>query len=40
MIDRETLYAFRLKQAEETLAEAERMAAEGFSSRTITIVIC
>ena len=36
MTDSETLYAFRLKQAEETLAEAERMAAEGFSPRTIT----
>jgi len=36
MTDRETLYAFRLKQAEETLTEAERMAAEGFNPRTIT----
>ena len=36
MTDSEALYSYRMDQAEETLAEAERMLAEGFSSRSIT----
>lgn len=36
MTDSEALYSYRLTQAEETLAEAERMFAEGFSPRSIT----
>ena len=35
MTDREQLFTYRLKQAEETLAEAEKMLAGDFSSRTI-----
>lgn len=35
MTDNEALFSFRLKEAEETLAEAERMLRENFSSRTI-----
>jgi uncharacterized protein (UPF0332 family) len=36
MTDREVLYLYRLRQAEETLSEAERMLQEDFSSRSIT----
>lgn len=36
MTDRETLYTYRLQQAEETCREAEKMAAGGFSPRSIT----
>lgn len=35
MTDREQLFTYRLKQAEETLAEAAKMLAGDFSSRTI-----
>ncbi|HAD04967.1 MAG TPA: DNA-binding protein [Desulfuromonas sp.] len=35
MTDRETLFFYRLRQAEETLHEAVRMLEEGFSARTI-----
>lgn len=35
MTDRETLFTYRFVQAEETLAEAERMLQEGFSARSI-----
>jgi uncharacterized protein (UPF0332 family) len=35
LTDTESLYQYRMKQAEETLREAERMMAGGFSSRTI-----
>lgn len=35
MSDREELFLYRLRQAEETLAEAEKMLTGGFSSRTI-----
>ena len=35
MTDQETLFTYRLRQAEETLAEAERMNEEGFSARSI-----
>lgn len=35
MTDSEALYSYRLKQAEETLAEAEKMLAEEFSPRSI-----
>ena len=35
MTDTESLYQYRMKQAEETLREAERMMEGGFSSRTI-----
>lgn len=35
MTDREQLFTYRLKQAEETLAEAEKMLAGDFSPRTI-----
>lgn len=34
MTDREELFRYRLGQATETLAEAERMMAEGFSPRS------
>ena len=34
MTDRETLFLFRWNQAEETLAEAEKMMREGFSARS------
>lgn len=36
MTDRETLYCYRLGQAEETLSEAEKMLQEDFSPRSIT----
>jgi len=36
MNDAETLYSYRLEQAQTTLAEAERMLAEGFSPRSVT----
>jgi len=36
MTDRESLFSYRLNQAEETLTEAERMLAENFSPRSIT----
>jgi len=35
MTDRETLFSYRLRQAEETLAEVVRMHEEGFSARSI-----
>lgn len=35
MTDREQLFAYRLSQAIETLAEADKMLAGGFSPRTI-----
>lgn len=35
MTDKETLYFYRLKQAEETLYEAEKMVKENFSPRSI-----
>ncbi len=35
MTDRETLFLYRLKQAEETLSEAQKMLEEGFSPRSI-----
>ncbi len=35
MTDRETLFIYRLKEAEETLQEARRMLEGNFSSRTI-----
>lgn len=35
MTDRETLYLYRLRQAEETLSDAEKMLEENFSSRSI-----
>lgn len=35
MTDKDTLFSYRLKQAEETLSEAKRMLESGFSSRTI-----
>lgn len=35
MTDRETLMRYRIKQAEETLADAEAMSAGGMSSRSI-----
>ncbi len=35
MTDREQLFTYRLNQAEETLSEAEKMLAGGFSPRTI-----
>jgi len=35
MTDAETLYRYRLEQAQTTLAEAERMLAEGFSPRSV-----
>lgn len=36
MTDKDTLYLYRLKQAEETLSDAERMVQESFSPRSIT----
>ena len=33
MIDKETLFLYRLKEAEETLQEAKKMFEEGFSPR-------
>lgn len=36
MTDKEALFTYRLKQAEETLLDAERMLQGGFSSRSIT----
>ena len=36
MTDRESLLAFRMKEAEETLADAERMLQNGLSPRSIT----
>ena len=35
MTDRETIFAYRMRQTEETLAEAVRMLESGFSSRSI-----
>lgn len=35
MTDKEALFMYRLKQAEETLSEADKMVAENFSARTI-----
>lgn len=35
MTDKDTLFLYRLRQAEETLAEAEKMVEENFSSRSI-----
>jgi uncharacterized protein (UPF0332 family) len=35
MTDQESIFAYRMKQAEETLAEAARMLESGFSSRSI-----
>ncbi|MDI6801082.1 MAG: HEPN domain-containing protein [Thermodesulfovibrionales bacterium] len=35
MTDKEILFLYRLRQAEETLAEAERMARNNFSPRSI-----
>ena len=35
MTDRETLFRFRLKQAEETLADARMMLAGGASARSV-----
>ncbi len=36
MTDRDALLIYRMDQAKETLAEAEKMLAEGFSPRSIT----
>ena len=36
MNDKEALFTYRLKQAEETLLDAERMLHGGFSPRSIT----
>ncbi len=36
MTDKETLFLYRLKEAEETLKDAARMLEGGFSSRSIT----
>lgn len=36
MTDKDTLYLYRLKQAEETLSDAERMVQEDFSPRSVT----
>ncbi|MCF6155069.1 MAG: HEPN domain-containing protein [Candidatus Brocadia sp.] len=35
MTDKDTLFLYRLKQAEETLAEAKKMVEENFTSRSI-----
>lgn len=35
MTDRETIFAYRMRQAEETLAESARMLESGFSPRSI-----
>jgi hypothetical protein len=35
MTDRETIFAYRMKQTEETLSEAIRMLEAGFSPRSI-----
>jgi len=35
MTDKQTLLAFRLKQAEETLTDAEKMLQSGLSTRSI-----
>lgn len=35
MTDRETIFAYRMRQAEETLAESVRMLESGFSPRSI-----
>lgn len=35
MTDKETLFLYRLQQAEETLSEAEKMIKSGFSGRSI-----
>lgn len=35
MTDKQTLFAYRLKQAEETLSDAERMLEENLSPRSI-----
>ena len=35
MTDRETLFRYRLKEAEETLADAEQMLTGGFSPRSV-----
>ena len=36
MTDQESLFAFRMKEAEETLSDAERMLQSGLSPRSIT----
>lgn len=36
MTDRDALFAFRMQEAIETLADAERMLTSGFSPRSIT----
>jgi uncharacterized protein (UPF0332 family) len=35
LTDKETLFAYRLEQAEETLSEVERMLKDGYSARTV-----
>jgi uncharacterized protein (UPF0332 family) len=35
MTDKETLYSYRIKQAEETLSEAQKMLEENFSARSV-----
>lgn len=35
MTDKDTLFLYRLKQAEDTLAETEKMVEENFTSRSI-----
>ncbi len=35
MTDRETIFSYRMRQAEETLAEAFKMLESGFSARSI-----
>ena len=35
MTDRETIFSYRMRQTEETLAEAVRMLESGFSARSI-----
>jgi uncharacterized protein (UPF0332 family) len=35
MTDKDTLFLYRLNQAEDTLADAEKMVESGFSSRSI-----
>ncbi len=38
MTDTQVLYSYRIGQAEETLADAERMFSENLTSRSILIV--
>jgi hypothetical protein len=38
MTDKQALCAYRLKQAEETLADAEKMLKEGIGTRSIQTI--